>query len=346
MRVFAGCAALSLTGCTPTLQGAIEQALSDGFEGVIHVEHRGEVLAYDAWGTAIEEGPDQPEVPHTVDTVFSVGSLTKQFTGAAILAAQDRGLLSVHDTLSDHLPQVPAARADITLHQLLTHTGGFPGGVGPDNQPIDRQAYLDLTFGGPLDVPVGAFRYSNTGYSLLAAVLETVTEQPYEQLLLDWLFLPLDMQHTGYETPDWSDSVVAHGYTDFETMGPPFTFAYDSEGPFYHLTGNGGVLSTPRDMRRWVAALADGEILSDEAREQLWAPQVGQGIPGFSYSYGWGIEEWTLMGHNIGHDGGNGFFHAFVVWWPDDELYVSVYTNHSGEFFNLLAWDLSRGVLR
>ncbi len=234
----------------------------------------------------------------------------------------------------------------MTLHQLLTHTGGFPPAVGQDDEVIDRQAYLDRTFGGRMRVPVDRFRYSNTGYSLLAAVLELETGQPYEELLLDWLLVPLDMQHTGYESPDWSDSVVAHGYTPYEAMGTPFTYTYDSEGPFWHLTGNGGVLSTSSDMRRWVSALANGEILSDEARDELWSPQASSGIPGFQYAYGWGVEEWSLMGHNISHDGGNGFFLAHVLWWPDDELYVSFYTNHDSDRRGPLGWRLSRAVLR
>ncbi|MBX2802959.1 MAG: beta-lactamase family protein [Myxococcales bacterium] len=337
---------LPLWGCSPSLDQVVQRTVDGGFVGVLHVEHRGEVLVLDAWGDAIRASDEAPAVPNTVDTVFTVGSLTKQFTGAVVLEAQDRGLLSLDDTLEDHFDGVAPERADVTLHQLLTHTGGFPGAIGWDDEVIGREDYLQRAFEGPWDVPVGTHRYSNTGYSLAAAVLEQVTGEPYERLLLDWLVEPLGMAHTGYETPDYSDTVVAHGYRgDEEPFGPPLTARYDSDGPYWHLTGNGGVLSTAADMRRWVAAVHDGEILSDEARATYWSPLESQG-PSFWYAYGWAYEEWGPMGHNVNHDGSNGFFFAFVTWWPEDELYVAYYTNDVTTSPEGLAWDLSRAVLR
>lgn len=262
-------AVLLLTACGPSVARVVDDAVADGFEGVIHVERGGDVLVLDAWGDAIEAS-----VANTPDTVFDIGSLTKQFTAAAVLEARDRGLLSLDDTLAEHFDGVPPDRAGVTLHQLLTHTGGFPAGLGPDDEVIDRAAYVARAWEADLvDAPGASFAYSNTGYSLLAAVLEVRTGLPYDVVLHEWLFAPLGMEQTGYEAPDWSARVVAFGYGD-GPPGPPLALTYDSAGPYWHLTGNGGILSTPGDLRRWLAALDQGEVLSERSREELWAHHV------------------------------------------------------------------------
>lgn len=336
----------ALAACSPSLDDVVSRVVERGFEGVIHVEHRGERLVFDAWGDAVDAATGQDAVPHTTGTVFSVGSLTKQFTGAAIVEAEHRGLLSVDDTLPAHFADVPERFADVTLHDLLTHRGGLEGAIGFDNEAIDRDAYLARTWATDHRPEVGRFAYSNVGYSLLAAALEQASGREYESLLLEWFFEPLGMAHTGYESPDYGDAVIAHGYAGDEVFGPPLTAAYDSEGPFWHLTGNGGVLSTADDMHRWTRALIDGEVLTEAGRDAVWDRHVSQGVPGFWYGYGWATEEWGWMGHNVNHDGGNGFFHAFVVWWPEDELYISTFTNRDGRMQAGMAWQLSRAVLR
>jgi CubicO group peptidase (beta-lactamase class C family) len=327
---------VALLACGPSVQDIAEDAVSDGFVGVIHVERDGEVLLLEAWGEASEG------VPHTIETVFDVGSLTKQFTAAAVLEARDRGLLTLQDTLGEHFDGVPADRAGVTLHQLLTHTGGLPDSLGPDDEPMDREAYLARAWEAELvDEPGGASIYSNTGYSLLAAVLELRTGQSFETILREWLLLPLGIEHTGYSAPDWSGQTVAVGYRG-EEAEPAMAL---TEPLSWHLVGNGGILSTAGDMHRWVQALDEGEVLTDLSREELWAHHV-QTWPRAWYAYGWGVEDWMLMGYNVNHNGGNGFFSAHVVWWPEQETYVAFYTNRSKPQLESLAWDLSRAVLR
>lgn len=337
---------LFLTSCSPSLAGVVEGAVGDGFEGVMHVERGDEVLLLDAWGEAREASDGEPAVANTIDTVFDLGSVTKQFTAAAVLEARDRGLLALDDTLADTFDDVPADRAAVTVHQLLTHTAGFPESIGRDDEVLDREAYVARAWQVDLvDEPGRSFTYSNTGYSLLAAILERRAGQPYEALLREWLFAPLGMDHTGYQGPDWSGSTVASGYAGRETSGPPLGLTYDTDGPFWHLTGNGGLLSTPADLRRWLRALDEGEVLSDRSREELWAHHV-RTWPRAWYAYGWGVEDWLLMGWNVNHDGSDGAFFAHVVWWPEQDTYVAVFTNHWQEAHEDLAWRLSRAVLR
>jgi CubicO group peptidase (beta-lactamase class C family) len=325
-----------LLACAPSLQDLAQDEVASGFQGVMHVERGEEVLLLEAWGEAVEG-----QVPHTVETVFDVGSLTKQFTAAAVLEARDRGLLSLDDTLGELFEGVPADRAEATVHQLLTHTAGFPDSLGPDEELVERDVYLARAWEAELvDEPGRSFTYSNTGYSLLAAALELRAGQPFEELLRQWLLLPLGMEHTGYTSPDWSAQTVAVGYRKGE---PAPALALD--GPSWHLVGNGGILSTPGDMRRWLRALHEGEVLSERSREELWAHHV-RTWPRAWYAYGWGVEDWMLMGWNVNHDGGNGYFYAHVIWWPDQEAYVAIYSNHARADNDDLAWRLSQAVLR
>lgn len=346
-RVLAG--GLLLGACGPSVEDVVQGAVDDGFQGVIHVEQDGETLVLDAWGLAVEaDDPDGggEDLAMTTDTVFTVGSLTKQFTGALVMEARGRGLLALDDTLGQHLEGVPADRSGVTLHELLTHTSGFPDYLGDDVEVIDREAFLQRAWEAELGFPPGeGFAYSNVGYSLLAAVLETVTGEDYEVLLRDWLLLPLGLEQTGYDDPDWSGETVAHGYFGDERFGPPLTASFDTEGPYWHLTGNGGVLSTPADMRAWVAALDEGAVFTEAERELLWGHHV-QTWPRAWYAYGWGVEDWMLMGWNVNHDGGNGYFYAHGVWWPESRTYVALYSNHWQEQNLGLAWRLSKAVLR
>jgi len=106
-----------------SIDQAYEQALDSGFSGVILARHRGDTVLHEAAGFA-NKGQ---KILNTVDTVFDIGSITKQFTGALILSLQEAGLLKVGDTLKDHFANIPPDKADITIHQLLTHTAGFTG---------------------------------------------------------------------------------------------------------------------------------------------------------------------------------------------------------------------------
>ena len=127
-------------GSTPILavSRAFQDALDDGFSGVALVRSRGETVLHEAAGCASRE----LAIPNTVDTVFDIGSITKQYTAALVMALQEAGRLGVGDRLTDHFGDVPDDKADITIHQLLTHTAGLGDGFGADDVPIGLDVYL------------------------------------------------------------------------------------------------------------------------------------------------------------------------------------------------------------
>ena len=296
-----------------------------GLRGTILVALDGEVIVASGIGNA----DDKTERPIDADTVFDIGSLTKQFTGAAILKLEIAGLLSTEDVLVDFFPDAPADKANITLHQLLTHSAGFPEALGDDYTPVLRDEFVALAFAVPLQhAPGESYRYSNVGFSLLAAIIEQVSGQSYEAYLRAALFIPAGMHQTGYLLPDWSDSVIATGYRDGQPISQPNQLPWAEDGPYWHLRGNGGILSTANDMYRWHQALQDDTVLSAAAREKLLTPYIPEDETGISYyGYGWVIVPTSRGTTLITHNGGNGAFFADYWDYPEEQIFIFVATN-------------------
>jgi hypothetical protein len=239
------------------------------------------------------------------------------------------GLLSVDDPVSDHLPELTGEKAEITLHQLLTHTAGLPEALGDDDEPIGRSEYLRLVAETPLEgAPGDEYAYSNVGYSVLAAVIEVVTGGSYEEYLRTALFEPAGMMSTGYVLPDWSSHVVAMGYEGGEPVGRPHEAPWADDGPYWHLRGNGGVLSTAEDMYRWHQALLGDEVLDAAAKEAFYGRHTTEG-PGASsyYGYGWAIFPTPWDTWLIAHNGGNGIFFADFLRFLDEDVTIFLASN-------------------
>ncbi len=318
------------------LAAALDDIASDGFEGVVAVRDGGDITAR-AYGLADREN----DVPVDAETVFDIGSITKQFTAAAILRLQMDGRLSVDDTLGDHVPGLADDKAAITLHQLLTHTAGVPHGFGPDDEPIDRSDFLDRFDATPLASEPGTrFEYSNVGYALLAAVIEFETGEPYEAYVRTALFEPAGMLDTGYLIPEWNGHTIAVGY-DHESgdrFGRPNEQRWDVDGPYWNLLGNGGILSTAADMLRWDEALMSDDILDAAAKDQFFASHVPTGPDDeVHYGYGWQIVSIPMGTPLIKHDGGNAVFYADFVRLVDQDIAVFVATNSDDDAVGDLA---------
>jgi len=262
-----------------------------GFSGALLVAKEGEIVLNKGYGLAIRS----ENVPNTADTVFSTGSITKQFTAAGIIKLEMMRKLNTGDLLSKYFDNVPEDKLDITLHHLLTHTSGVVDGVGDDFEKALRDETVRKVLDEPLQFEPGEeFSYSNAGYSILAAITEKVSEQSYEEFLNNKLFKPAGMEFTGYRMPEWTKKVVAHWYVGEKDNGTPLEKPY----PYWNFIGNGGILSTTMDMYRWHLALLGNEVLSDEAKEKIFTPFLND------YGYGWDVLE-REMGILIQHDGGS-----------------------------------------
>jgi CubicO group peptidase (beta-lactamase class C family) len=271
------------------------------------------------------------------DTVYDIGSITKQFTAAAILKLHQMGRLRVTDPISRYVGPVPPDKAGITLRELLTHTAGLPDALGDDYDALSREQMLAGALAAPLvSAPGEEFHYSNVGYSVLAAIVEQVSGEPYERFAARHLFRPAGMTRTGYVLPPWKRSRVAVEYDRRgRAHGRPFEHPWAADGPYWNLRGNGGLLSTARDMARWHVALEGSEILGARAKRALFKPRVPipvDGYEGFRAAYGWAVG-----GGIATHSGGNGWSYAVVARWLHDGTMVFWVTNRAASAGR---WDL------
>ncbi len=314
-----------------------------GFNGSVLVMRGDTVLLDKGYGLRDRE----QNLANTSATVHAIGSITKQFTAACILKLQESGKLKVTDPLRTYLKEVPMDKSGITLHQLLTHSAGFPGAVGDDNEAIDGGAFTKLALATPLEFTPGtSYAYSNVGYSLLGIIVEHVSGMAYERYLHDSLLVPAGVLHTGYRLPDWSKQELAIGYRkDGTRWGTMLDHPIVNGGLGWHLRANGGILSTSHDMAAWIDALRSNKVLSKASTDQMFAQHVeeGEGAGSF-YGYGWALFSTKRDTRLITHNGGNGVQFADVLWFPDEDVRVVLMSNANKRGMQDLAWEVGRMV--
>jgi CubicO group peptidase (beta-lactamase class C family) len=327
----------------------LQDALPRAADGTLVAARDGEMVHCEGFGLADREAG----IAAGCDTVYDVMSMTKQFTAAAILKLEMMGKLRVTDSISRHLGPVPTDKRKITVHHLLTHTAGLPEALGDDYEPLMRSELVATALGSELESAPGAeYRYSNVGYSLLAAIVEEASGLGYEEFLAEHLFARAGMTQTGYVLPEWEPDEVAVEYdSQGRSQGRPFDHPWADDGPYWNLRGNGGMLSTARDMFRWHVALVGDEVLDARAKEKLFEPHVREGPGGDSfYGYGWVVVEPEGFGRVAWHDGGNGWSFGTVTRLLDDGVIVFWVTNRyrdADEGWNLARLEprLTRGVV-
>ncbi|MBI1853397.1 MAG: serine hydrolase [Planctomycetes bacterium] len=262
-----------------------------GFSGAVLVSMKGEIVIDKGYGFADRSN----KIPNTADTAFCTGSLTKQFTAAAILKLEMMGKLDIGDPISKFVDGVPPDKAKITLHHLLTLTAGVIDNTGRDYEEAPRDETVKKILAAPLAFEPGTeMRYSNAAYSLPAAIVEKASGQSYERFLHDQLFEPAGMKWTGYRIPKWDERVVARWHVGDRDNGTPL----EKNFPQWNLLGNGGILSTTADMYRWHLALAGDAVLSAAAKKKLFTPARND------FACGWDSME-SPHGHVVKMDGGS-----------------------------------------
>jgi CubicO group peptidase (beta-lactamase class C family) len=265
---------------------------------------------------------------NTADTVFDIGSNTKQFTAAAIMQLVEKGVIRLEQPLSDFFNAVSAEKASVTIHQLLTHSSGFENASGRDFEQLSKAEFLDQVLKSPL-LPNSEqrYQYSNVGYSVLAAIIEKVSGQTYESYLTEHLFRPAGMTQTGYVLPKWHLDKVAIGYhRGFRNIGTVVE-RYQDDSVSWNLVGNGGIQSTTNDLYAWFRALQSGRVLSKSSIEIMLKQYVQHPKSDWYYGYGWG--NGLRAGGEIlaAHNGSNSVFWSSLYWMPKRGLWSSFSSN-------------------
>ena len=303
----------------------LSRLVNHGFSGAVLIAKDGQIVLKRAYGLANRE----TNLPYAVDMVSCIGSVTKQFTGAAILKLEMMGKLHTADLMSKYLPGVPADKAGITIHQLLTHTAGLSGDLGgADEEPIGRDALVAKVLAAPLaSKPGERFEYSNEDYSLAAAIVERVSGQNYETFLREQVFLPAGMKDTGYLAPAWPIERLPVGYRqDGQPWGRTYKNGWLPDGPGWYLRGNGGIQSSLDDLYRWHLALEGTKVLSAEALRKYQTGYV-QTQGGDRYGYGWGVSQTRRGTSVIAHNGGNGFLFTDFRRYVDEHVVIIAMSN-------------------
>lgn len=292
-----------------------------GYIGGVLVRRNGRTLIERSYGMANRDAGVRADAR----TVYNIGSITKQFTAAAILRLEELGKLRTTDSIARFFPQAPADKRAITLHQLLTHTAGFESDYSPsDYDPNTRDEYVARMFAKPLRTPPGAaHHYANAGYSMLAAIVEIVTGKDYETALRELVLTPAGMTETGYAAPRWAEARIAHGYQAGRDWGTIVKRIAVPGAPFWALRGNGGLHTTLADMAHWDDALNDRRMLTDSSRRKFMTGYVNEGPDGRSqYAYGWAAMRTPRGTRLVTHNGGNGVYVAELLRYVDEGVTI------------------------
>jgi len=330
MRASAACLSVIvlLGGCASG--GFVNQvdALMRDYDGNVPgasvlVVRDGKAVVRRAYGLASVED----RVKATPATNYRLASVTKQFTAAAILLLMESGKLRLDDPIRKWLPSLPEATSAITIRHLLTHTSGLvdyedviPEGTTAQVHDADVLRLLESQNRTNF-APGSSYRYSNSGYSLLALIVERASGQTFASFLRDRIFLPLGMQHTvAFE--DGISTVANRAFGHTLANG---TWTRTDQSVTSAVLGDGGIYSSIDDLARWDAALGDDRLLRRETFRLAFTPATDTDDPNVKYGFGW-----RITGDTLWHSGETRGFRNVIVRDPRRHLTVVILTNRNG----------------
>jgi CubicO group peptidase (beta-lactamase class C family) len=268
----------------------------------------------------------EARTPATATTNYRLASVTKQFTAASILLLAEDGRLKIDDPVRKWLPSLPKVADPITIRHLLTHTSGL----------IDYEDVIPETFKPQLhdaDVlrllesqertyfkPGSSYRYSNSGYALLALIVERASGRTFATFLRERIFQPLGMSDTvAFEEGISTVSNRAFGYTQEQGH-----WARTDQSQTSAVLGDGGIYSSIDDLAKWDAALYDGRLLRPSSLQAAFTPATRTDTPEVEYGFGW-----RITGETLWHSGETVGFRNVIVRYPKRHLTVVVLTNRN-----------------
>ena len=295
----------------------------------VGVSRHGRTVLAKAYGMANLEY----DVPLTTESIIEAGSVSKQFTAAAILLLAQRGKLSIDDPVRKHIPELPDYGARLTIRHMMNHTSGlrdwgviasvegWPRGsrVHTHNHVLDivsRQRSLNFP-------PGSEYLYSNSGYNLLAIIVERVSGRSFADFTRAEIFEPLGMARTSWR--DDYTRIVKGRATAYSPAGEGFRLNM----PFENVHGNGGLLTTVPDLLRWSANFDLAQVGGPPlVREQV---RPGRLTSGRDIEYAAGLTVTRYRGvPEVSHSGATAGYRAFLTRYPDHGLAVAVLCNHAG----------------
>lgn len=320
--LLAGCATGS-RAVQQDIDALMHDYAGDGPGAALLLLRDGEALVRRGYGRAdLEAG-----VRVTPQTNFRLASISKQFTAAAVLLLAQDGALRLDDPVRRWLPELPATADAVTLHHLLTHTSGlvdYEDLMAPDaiEQVHDGDVLRLLAAHERLYFAPGSdYRYSNSGYALLALVVERASGMRYARFLRERIFLPLGMR----DAVAFEDGVSTVAHRAYGYSLDDGAWRRTDQSSTSAVLGDGGIYASIDDLAKWDAALYDDRLLSDASRALAFAAHVPTGEPDVD-AYGYG---WRLRGDALWHSGETIGFRNVIVRRPRQRLTVVLLSNRN-----------------
>lgn len=301
----------------------------------IGVARGGDVVYRKAYGFAEIEA----ETPLTLEDVYQIGSLTKQFTAAAVMELVEQGRIALDDSIQEYLPDFDTQGHTVTIHHLLNHTSGIRSYTAIYGMnPVPRETVLDTVQKHPFDFAPGErFLYNNSGYYLLGVILEAVTGVPYGQYLQERFFEPLGLESTSYCGYEGREVPVGYAAGD-----NGLTTAQLSDMKFSGAAG--GLCSTVEDLLSWQRALVTGDVVGADSYERMTTPARLES--GEAMTYGYGLSVGELEGERrIAHGGGIPGYNTYLSYYPADSLGIVVLVNTTPGHTDRIEDAVARAVL-
>jgi D-alanyl-D-alanine carboxypeptidase len=293
----------------------------------------GKVIKAEGYGSADLEH----DIAVTPQTVFKIGSVSKQFLATGIMLLVQDGRIALDDPVVKYFAGAPDSWQGITLRHFLTHTSGILR-EGPAFEAMKVQPdsiVIRSAFARPLEFSTGSkYQYCNVCYFALAEIIARVSGKPWDEFLAERVFRPMGMTSTRTTTTTALIRNRARGYTWRDT-------GYVNALEFLALRPSGAFLSTVLDLAKWDASLYQDAVLAKASRESMWTPVRLTGGEWSNYGFGWQLD--SLDGHWSVHHGGTlPGFRAELARFPNDSLTVIVLTNADGANPSQIARSVAR----
>lgn len=313
----------------------------EGFNGSVLVSHKGKIIYKKGFGFANMEW----DIPNQIDTKFQIASITKPFTAMLIMQLVAENKLDLHKPISTYLPDFPKENGEqITIHHLLTHSSGIAREGVNDKKQNSPKAMVNQFAGVPLEFKPGKrFSYSNSGYTLLGYIIETITESSYEAKLQEKIFKPLGMKNSGYFRNRPLINKMASGYN--KGFGDYFNADGSDESTAYAA---GAIYSTVEDMFLWDQALLNETLLPKEYMNMLFEKHIVDPDYGH-YGYGWEIINKPIGNtsetiETVGHSGSIDGFRSLYTRIPSSNSSI-IFLNNTNRAFLISMTKAITGIL-
>lgn len=292
-----------------------------GSGGTVLVVKDGKAVIARGYGLAEVEA----KTPNTFDTKFRIGSITKQFTAAAILQLVEKNKLSLTDGVCKFVTPCPEAWQPVTIHHLLAMSSGIPSFTSlPEFREIrvkdlKPEETVALVSGSPLKfAPGDQFEYSNTNYVLLGTIIEKLSGKSYEKFLADSIFKPLKLTNTGYDHGKERIAGSALGYSMKDNKVVPA-----DKASMLIPYAAGGLYSTVSDLYKWQSALLNGRVFKKkETLDAMLKPNKG------NYAYGVIVVTDAKGRKRVTHGGGIEGFVTDAAFYPNEKLFIAFFANN------------------